>query len=183
MQANAPLLVQLQTLELKNDLVSLIPLKQDDFEDLYQVASDPLIWEMHPVKERYKKEVFTSFFEAAITAQSGFRIVDLLTGKTIGYTRYYDYKEEERSIGIGYTFLARAYWGGRYNCSIKALMLDYIFQYVDTVLFHVGAENFRSQKAVLKLGAHKVAEMEMEFSGKKSPYHEYALFKTAWKVQ
>lgn len=174
-------LEHLHALQLKNSLVALLPVEPDDFEALYQVASDPLIWELHPVKDRHQREVFAQFFEGAIASKSSYKIIDSQTGKIIGSTRFYEYKEEERSIGIGYTFLARAYWGGKYNSALKALMLDYIFQYVDTVLFHVGAVNLRSQKAVLKLGAVIVAEMEMEFSGKRSLYHEYALSKVVWQ--
>ena len=34
---------------LENENVKLLPLQEDDFEVLYQVASDPLIWEQHPL--------------------------------------------------------------------------------------------------------------------------------------
>ena len=47
---------------LENENVQLVPLQENDFEALYEVASDPLIWEQHPSKDRYKIEVFTTFF-------------------------------------------------------------------------------------------------------------------------
>ena len=173
----------LQPTHLQNDLVKLAPIGPDDFERLYQVASDPLIWEQHPSPDRHKREVFPAFFDGAIQSKSAFLILDAATGATIGSTRFYDFLPEAHSIAIGYTFLARAYWGGHYNSSLKSLMLHYIFEYVDTVLFHVGAQNIRSQKAVLKLGAKKVAEMEREFSGRKNMYHEYALSKADWQTR
>jgi len=57
------------------------------------------------------------------------------------------------------------YWGTGVNTAVKKLMLAYAFQYVDTVYFQVGSTNFRSQKAVEKLGARKVAETSVEYHG------------------
>jgi hypothetical protein len=37
-------------------------------------------------------------------------------------------------------------------------MLNYAFIYVEKVIFHVGAQNIRSQLAMEKLGAKKIAE-------------------------
>jgi hypothetical protein len=45
------------------------------------------------------------------------------------------------------------------------------------VLFHVGAENFRSQKAVLKLGAEKINDVVFQINGIDVPYFEYELKK------
>ena len=36
---------------LENDLAKLIPLQENDFENLYQVAADSKIWEQHPNKD------------------------------------------------------------------------------------------------------------------------------------
>ena len=44
-------------------------------------------------------------------------------------------------------------------------MLDYIFQFVDKVNFHVGKDNIRSQKAIEKLGAKKVDEVNVAYFG------------------
>jgi hypothetical protein len=56
-------------------------------------------------------------------------------------------------IEIGWTFLARRYWGGRYNGEMKRLMLEHAFQTVDEVVFIIGPENHRSRRAVEKIGA------------------------------
>lgn len=37
---------------LHGDLVSLRPLRPDDLDALYAVASDPLVWEQHPDRDR-----------------------------------------------------------------------------------------------------------------------------------
>src|SRR3954463_9201947 len=110
---------------LENDKVILYPLQGDDFEALYAVASDPGIWEQHPNKDRWKKDVFRTFFDGAMQSGGAFRIVDQENNKVIGSTRIYDYNEADDSILIGYTFYAREYWGKGINPAVKTLMLDY----------------------------------------------------------
>ncbi|MGL2965547.1 GNAT family N-acetyltransferase [Flavobacterium sp. XGLA_31] len=158
----------LQPTALKNDLIALIPLKESDFEELYDVASDPLVWEQHPNKLRYQREVFQNYFEGAILSKGAFLIRDTQTNECIGSSRFYDYDENEKSVLIGYTFIGRKFWGAGYNKALKKLMLDHAFQYVDKVYFHIGAFNIRSQKAIEKIGAVKVDEFEVEYYGEES---------------
>jgi RimJ/RimL family protein N-acetyltransferase len=149
---------------LKNEFVKLIPLMEEDFELLYQTASDPLIWEQHPDRYRYKREVFEKFFKGAIDSKGAFLVIDNKTGEVMGSSRYYDLDNDKKSIAIGYTFLARKYWGTAYNRAMKTLMLDHAFKLVEAVLFHIGENNIRSQKAIVKLGARKIGELKRENS-------------------
>lgn len=153
---------------LENETIKLVPLKETDFETLYKVASDPLIWEQHPNKDRWKREVFQNFFKGAMESGGAFLIYDAQTGEVIGSSRYYDLDERKKQIAIGYTFYARSHWGGKYNSAAKALMMNYAFKHVDSVLFHIGALNLRSQKAIEKLGAVKIDEQEIEYYGEES---------------
>lgn len=166
---------------LENEIVQLVPLQESDFEILYQVASDPLIWEQHPNKDRYKRKVFQNFFEGAIQSQGAFKIIDKASGETIGSSRFYDYDEANKSVLIGYTFYGRNYWGSHYNPSVKKLMLEYAFQFVNTVYFHIGAENIRSQKAIERLGAVKVREISVAYHGEPEKLNfEYRIEKEYW---
>jgi RimJ/RimL family protein N-acetyltransferase len=167
--------------QLENDLVRVTPLKQDDFETLYNVASDPLIWEQHPNKYRYKREAFENYFRGAIESGGAFLVFDVKTGQPVGCSRFYEYNQDKSSIAIGYTFLARSHWGTTYNKALKELMLDHSFKFVDNVFFHVGAINVRSQKAIERLGAKKVDEIEMEYYGEpKKLNYIYRISKTEW---
>lgn len=148
---------------LENEKVILYPLNENDFDALYNVASDPEIWKQHPNKNRWEKEVFQSFFEGALQSKGAFKIVDKSTNNVIGSTRFYDYNHQENSILIGYTFYGTDYWGKGINQQVKATMLDYIFQFVSIVYFHVGSENVRSQIAISRLKAEKVAEQEVSY--------------------
>ncbi|SIT96957.1 Protein N-acetyltransferase, RimJ/RimL family [Epilithonimonas bovis DSM 19482] len=150
---------------LENDDAKLVPLQENDFEQLFSVASDPLVWEQHPNKDRYKRDVFERFFEGALESGGAFKIIEKNTGEIAGSTRFYNYNAADNSIFIGYTFYARKFWGSKMNPQVKKLMLDYIFQFVDKVNFHVGKDNLRSQKAMEKLGAKKVDEVTVVYYG------------------
>ena len=162
---------------LEDGRVRLLPLEEDHFKTLYQVASDPLIWEQHPASNRYEKNVFRDFFDGGLSTGSAFVIEDRSSGRIIGSTRYYDYDESNNCIAIGYTFLQRAYWGGQYNRSVKMLMLNYAFQFVVKVIFHIGATNIRSQLATARFGARKTGE----FKKGESLNYEYTLMRDEWK--
>mgnify|MGYP003607534207 CR=1 FL=1 len=158
----------LQTNNLKNELIKLIPLQETDFEELYTVASDPLVWEQHPNKLRYQRDVFQNYFEGAMLSKGAFLIRDSKTNEVVGSSRFYDYTESENSVLIGYTFIGRKFWGNGYNKALKKMMLDYAFEHVNKVYFHIGAFNLRSQKAIEKIGAIKVDEFEVEYYGEDS---------------
>jgi RimJ/RimL family protein N-acetyltransferase len=146
--------------QLENHLLVLRPLREEDFEDLYKVASDPLIWEQHPSKDRCRKDVFELFFKEAMASTGSFAIMDKKTNQIIGSTRFHSIKETQNAIEIGWTFLAREYWGGFYNQTMKYLMIEYAFNFVENILFYIHEENTRSQKAVEKIGAKRITSLE-----------------------
>lgn len=173
----------LQPLHLANGVVTLIPLTEKDFEDLYSIAADPLIWEQHPTRNRYKREVFEVFFAGAIKSKGAFKILDTQTSVMIGSSRYYDYHPEKKSVMIGYTFLARQCWGKSHNKALKSLMIGYAFNFVDEVLFQIGENNIRSQKAIEKLGAKKAGQEEVAYAGEQhsSVNYIYKIDKATWQ--
>jgi RimJ/RimL family protein N-acetyltransferase len=138
---------------LKGELIELRPLTAEDWEDLFAVGSDPLIWEQHPENDRYREEVFKIFFKDALESGGAFVVIDTKDKQIIGSTRFHGYDPEKSEIEIGWTFLARKYWGGRYNREMKQLMLTHAFRFVENVVFFVGENNIRSQRATEKIGA------------------------------
>ena len=147
---------------LQGELLALRPLREEDFDVLYAVASDPLIWEQHPDRDRYRPDVFRKFFDEAMASGGALIAIDNLTGNVIGSSRFHGYNAHRREVEIGWTFLARSHWGGRYNGEMKQLMLDHAFKFVDTVLFYIGPSNIRSQRAVQKIGAVLVGKSANE---------------------
>jgi N-acetyltransferase len=153
------------------ELLELRPLEADDFHALYCVASDPLIWEQHPHSDRYKREVFETFFQEAMESGGALIAIDRRDGAVIGSSRFYGYDAQRSEIEIGWTFLARSHWGGIYNGQMKELMLRHAFKSVDTVLLVIGAQNVRSQKAAEKIGATR-AGSRRDAAGRESlVYH------------
>lgn len=134
-------------------MIEIRPLTREDFDALFKAASDPLIWEQHPENDRHKTEVFQRFFDGAIDSKGAFAVIERKSGRIIGSSRYCNLNPAEREVEIGWTFLERAFWGGSYNRELKSLMLDHAFRFVDRVVFVVGENNLRSQKALQKIGA------------------------------
>jgi RimJ/RimL family protein N-acetyltransferase len=151
---------------LTGDLLELRPLVADDWDSLYAVASDPLIWEQHPASDRWQEAAFRAFFEEALASGGALIALDRTDGAVIGSSRFHGYDPDRRDIEVGWTFLARDRWGGAWNGEMKRLMLDHAFRFVDSVLFLIGPDNLRSQRAVGKIGA--ILEGRTERFGRES---------------
>ena len=90
-------------------------MQQADLQALYAVASDPLIWEQHPNQDRHKEEVFRAFFDEGLNSGGALIALEAKEGRVIGTARFNGYDQENSAIEIGWTFLARSYWGGVCN--------------------------------------------------------------------
>ncbi len=152
---------------LEGELVRLTPLRAEDWDALYAVASDPSLWEQHPSSDRYLEQVFREFFREAMESGGALIVIDRKDGQVIGSSRFHGYDEEKSEIEIGWTFLARSHWGGRYNKEMKRLMLQHAYRFVKSVLFLVGPLNLRSQKAVEKIGGVRVGS-RIDANGRES---------------
>jgi RimJ/RimL family protein N-acetyltransferase len=140
---------------LTGETILIRPLRSEDWPAMFAAASDPLIWELHPAKDRYKETVFKSFFDGAMASKSAFAFVERATGAVIGSSRYHGYDPKLSEIEIGWTFLVRAHWGGDTNRQVKRLMLAHAFRFVNTVVFWAGGSNLRSQRAMEKIGGKR----------------------------
>jgi RimJ/RimL family protein N-acetyltransferase len=151
---------------LVGDLVEVRPLEPEDWESLFAVASDPLIWEQHPAHDRYQEDVFKEFFREALESGGAFVVIDRKTQAIIGSSRYFGFDPAKSEIEIGWTFLARAYWGGKYNAELNRPMLNHAFKFVESVVFLIGPTNFRSRKAVEKIGGVRIERRDKIIQGK-----------------
>ena len=159
--------------------LTLRPLLASDFEGLYEAASDPTTWELHPDSTRYQRDNFQRrFFDSAIASGGAFAVVDNASQGIIGSSRFYEWDNERAEISIGYTFLSCDFWGSGANQEMKQLMLNYIFAQVQAVWFHVGEINLRSRRAVEKLGEVLKHKKEREFEGKPFTQLYYRLAKS-----
>jgi len=141
---------------LRSELLQLRPLRAEDFAELYAVASDPLVWEQHPIKDRYQETVFSGFFRESLESGGALIVAASDSGKVIGSSRFHGFDAIKNEIEIGWSFLARSHWGGIYNKEMKQLMLRHAFKFASSVIFVVGPQNLRSQRAMEKIGAVRV---------------------------
>jgi RimJ/RimL family protein N-acetyltransferase len=160
---------------LRGPSLLLRPLTEADREPLWQVARDPLIWEQHPDKTRSTPEGFARFFLSSLESRSALVVIDHRSGRMIGSSRYYDWEPQKRELAIGYTFLARDYWGGPANSEMKRLMIGHAAKWAGRIWFHVGSGNLRSRRAMEKLGARVMFEGQRPLNGAPVDFHYYAL--------
>lgn len=164
---------------LSGELVHVRPLRAADFDGLYAVAADPLLWEQHPQRDRHQEGVFRRFFRDMLASGGALAVLDAHERRLIGTSRYHGHDPEQREVEIGWTFLARSHWGGAYNGELKHLMLGHAFQHVDTVVLLVAPTNARSQRAVEKIGGVR-SGTRPDASG--SPSLVYRIFSHDWRT-
>jgi RimJ/RimL family protein N-acetyltransferase len=133
--------------------ITIRPIAADDWPDLFAAGSDPKIWEVHPVPDRYTEA--GEIFRRRGQFEDGFCVRRSRKRPAVGSSRYYGYEPDHGEIEIGWTFLARSRWGGATNREVKRLMLDHAFTFADTAIFWVGEHNWRSQGAMTKIGGIK----------------------------
>jgi RimJ/RimL family protein N-acetyltransferase len=169
--------------DLEGATLRLRALGQQHRDGLYAAASDPLIWEQHPAKTRYQRDVFDPYFDFLISTESALAVFDKSKDRIIGASRYYTAPHPPDSHSIGFTFLTRPYWGGKANFELKTLMVEEILRHSDAAWFHVGPENLRSQKATEKLGALRVDEARLDLGNGPSDYVCFQLTRKAWAAR
>ena len=160
---------------LQGSRVTVRPVATVDWDGMFAAAADPEIWEQHPAPDRYTEAAFRTYFDGAIASESAFAFVDRASDRIIGSSRFHGLDAVKSEIEIGWTFLARDYWGGSYNAEIKQLMLEHAFQYVDSVVFWVGEANLRSRKAMEKIGGTLRDEVQFRDLSGDVPYVVYEI--------
>ena len=53
---------------LETERLVLRPLTETDREPLHAIASDPAVWEQHPIHDRWRREVFDAFFDTCLAS-------------------------------------------------------------------------------------------------------------------
>jgi N-acetyltransferase len=166
---------------LTGDLVSMRPMVEADFEPLFAIASDPLIWKVHPFHTRWQRDVFRSYVDQAFADQGGLIASDAASGAMIGFSRYSQTKVGPDEIEIGWTFLSRSVWGGAHNRDMKRIMIGHALEHFPRVIFRIGAENIRSRRAMEKIGGTQIAWDEApNIMGRKVPHVAYEITRTAF---
>ena len=165
---------------LESENLLLRPLTQQNWDALFEVASDPAVWEQHPMHDRWREDVFRAFFDDALAKGGALAIIDKARGEggtIIGSSRFQEYSEDDGgSVEIGWTFFATRCWGKGINRSVKRMMLAHAFGSVGRVDFRVGETNYRSRIALENIGAQRSRRTELaQYDGKRVLHLVYEL--------
>ena len=80
------------------------------------------------------------------------KIYDKILNKIIGSTRFYSLDKRQFNKNWFYFYCA-GYWGTTINYQVKDMMINYTFKFLDKIYFDIGVHNYRSRKAIEKIGA------------------------------
>ncbi|QZD88882.1 GNAT family N-acetyltransferase [Qipengyuania aurantiaca] len=169
---------------LETERLHLRPLTGEDREALYAIASDPAVWEQHPIHDRWRREVFDAFFDESLGSGGGLTVVRKSDSAIVGHSRYGEVELDEEGdvIEIGWTFLAPMCWGKGLNHEMKSAMLGHAFAAADVVEFRVGDTNYRSRNALEAIGAVRTERYELErYQGKRVVHLVYAITREAFE--
>ena len=166
---------------LTGESLILRPLTADDWDGLFAVGSDPGVWELHPVSDRYREDAFRAYFDERLASGGALVATDQRSGAIVGTSSYGGWSTTNGSVEIGWTFLARSHWGGTTNREMKRLMMAHAFGFVDTVTFRIGDHNYRSRAALEKIGGILTDRVEpIVINGTTINHITYAITKAAF---
>ncbi len=151
----------LEPVELRGDVVGLVPLGPEHLEDLLVAAlSDPRIWDYSSTRVSNRHDL-RQWMDAALDERAStgrslpFAVIDSANGRAIGSTRLMEYRPRDRGVEIGGTWYARWAWATRVNPACKLLLLRYAFNELHCIRVQLKTDerNLRSRAAIARLGA------------------------------
>jgi len=146
------------TESLVGERAKLVALDRTHVEKLFEAGNYPEIWTYMPQRitslDAMKANVESALAEKELGVEFPFCIVDQVSGKIVGSTRFLDISPANRSLEIGYTWLTPEVWRSRINTECKYLLLRHCFETVGTVRVQLKTDvrNLRSQAAIERIG-------------------------------
>lgn len=144
---------------LEGNHVRLEPLLSAHEESLIAAAGDGELWNSNftvvPSRATISAYIEAALREQAQSRELPFVILQKSSGLIAGSTRFYNIDHENRSVEIGYTWLAAKAQRTAVNTEAKLLLLTHAFEYwcCIRVALVTDVQNEQSQKAILRLGA------------------------------
>ncbi len=147
---------------LTGSAVRLEPLHLKHAADLLVASQDPGIWTYLSTNPGGSLAEMELWITAALEAQQNdtdvpFAIIDLVSGRAVGSTRYMTISRRDYGLEIGWTWLAQAVRRTRVNTECKYLLLRHAFEDFNAIRVQLKTDsrNLRSQRAIERLGAVK----------------------------
>jgi RimJ/RimL family protein N-acetyltransferase len=175
--------------ELIGEKVRIVPMERNHIQGLYKSGSERLIWN-HLSKKICTLDDMKSFVEEALyKKETGdefpFVVLHCNNNKIIGSTRFLDISNENKGLEIGYTWYNPSVWGTHINTECKYLLLKYCFETLQfiRVQFKTDERNYRSQKAIEKIGGVKEGILRNHMIRKDETFRNsvfYSIIESDW---
>jgi N-acetyltransferase len=154
-------MIALSPLVLEGNGVRLEPLEAKHERDLATASTDGRLWELWYTAVPSPEET-AAYIQTALAGQKAGHMLpwvvrELATDSIVGTTRYHDIIPEVGRVEIGGTWYAKRWQRTHVNTACKLLLMTHAFETVGcgVVGLRTDAFNFRSQRAITELGAHK----------------------------
>ena len=151
--------MEVAPITLEGQFVRLEPLSLKHEAHLIAAASDGELWHSK-VTIVPTRDTMADYIQTAVSAQSGgtelpFAILRKSPGEVVGTTRFYLIDRANRSVEIGYTWLAASAQRTMVNTEAKLLMLEHAFERWKCIRVALITDvlNEKSRAAILRLGA------------------------------
>ena len=141
---------------LVGEVVRLEPLSAGHLEGLWLASRDPRTWRWLSIRQPRTRPALRAWLDDALAGPDhAFATVLRETGEAAGSTRFLNLRPHDRSVEIGWTWLAPAAWGTGANVEAKLLMLGHAFERwrCRRVELKTDAQNERSRGAMEAFGA------------------------------
>ena len=144
---------------LEGRTVRLEPLLASHLDALCEVGLDPMLWRWTLDSVRTREDMQAYIAEALAGQESNttrpFVIVDRLSQKPAGSTRYGNIDAKHRRVEIGWTWIAAPWQRTAVNTEAKYLLLQHAFETLGCVRVELKTDalNEQSRRAILRLGA------------------------------
>jgi RimJ/RimL family protein N-acetyltransferase len=149
----------IEPVTLEGERVRLRPLMLDDVPALAAIGTDEDTWRWIPTQVRNETEM-REYVDTALVFQARgsalpFVIVDKVSGKVAGCTRFGNIEKAHKRLEIGWTWLGPAFRRSHVNTEAKFLLFQHAFESLgmNRVELKTDALNERSRAAILRLGA------------------------------
>lgn len=146
---------------LEGEHVLLRPMVREDGPAIVEAASDGKLWELFytavPSADDIERYLDTAFAEKQYGRAMPFVAIDQGSARLLGATRYMRMKRDAQRLEIGTTFYAQSVQRSPVNSETKLLLLTHAFENMDCLCVQIRTDalNFRSQRAIERLGAKK----------------------------
>jgi N-acetyltransferase len=153
-------LMDIQPEVLTGKVVRLEPLSEEHVPDLTAAGQDESIWKYMLYGTVATENDMRAWVKDILARQARgtdlpFAVIDWMSGRAIGATRFMDIRPQHRGVEIGGTWYATTYQHTAVNTECKYLLLCYAFEVWQCirVQFKTDLRNERSQRAIERIGA------------------------------